>query len=109
MCNDIDSNHVKNVTCFVKAERNKLGVLNTEYTFVEAVNVIYELVCFSRNSHGHYQPFLMAIKIDVCDVVSSNSTFDFGLKNFLAKEMVRAFPAFWKGCPVSVRNSSVFL
>lgn len=80
-----------------------LGVLYTEYTFVKAPDVVYGLKSFARNSHGHYQPFIFRIEIDVCSVNKLFSTFNFGIRKWLAKTFVQIFPAFWSGCPLSVK------
>lgn len=85
------------------------GVLNTEYTFVEAPNVKYELKFFSRNSHGHYQPFLMNLEVDVCMVNKMLPSFDFGIRKWLSLAFSKRFPAFWKGCPLTVSVMNMFV
>lgn len=102
-CKNIDDKYVKNVTCYIKAVRKMLGVLYTEYTFVKAPDVVYGLKSFFRNSHGHYQPFIFRIEIDVCSLNKIISKFDFGLRKWVAQAFQSGFPAFWSGCPLSVK------
>uniref|UniRef100_A0A336MH83 CSON000436 protein n=1 Tax=Culicoides sonorensis TaxID=179676 RepID=A0A336MH83_CULSO len=101
ICRDIDTKYIKNVTCYIKAERSRLGVLNLEYTFVNADNVKFTMRQFSRNSHGNYQPLLVPINFDLCNLNDrdSNSLFNFG--DIIKKEIKKNFPAFTNGCPVN--------
>lgn len=66
-CSDIDSHHISNVTCFVKAERRKYGILYLafEQRNMDKLHVHFQV--FYQNSGGRFLPFIVNYEYKFCD------------------------------------------
>lgn len=66
-CFDIDTEHILNVTCNVKNERHKHGLLNICYEERNMDHYMVHLRLFYQNSAGRFLPYLVDFQYDICD------------------------------------------
>lgn len=92
---------MRNVTCHVKAVRGKLGVLQTQYTFVSADDVVFELKWLYRNSKGRYLPFVIDVTLPLCDLKADATLFS-KLLNKLVFESLKSHSPDLTKCPMNV-------
>lgn len=82
-CSDIDPIYILNITCYVKAQRDKLGLVNVRFYFKNVDNMMTHIAFQYRNSAGRYLPFLVDYTYDNCKFVelarSGSATFKFVL------------------------------
>lgn len=101
--------HIQNVTCYIKAVRGKLGVLYSQYTFVNADDVVFEMKFFYRNSKGRYLPFIADVRLPFCDLAKEKFGSLLNIQNKLVFDSLRKkFSTIKAGCPLNVREFRCF-
>lgn len=93
-----------NITCYIKAQRGKQGLINIRYNFTNMPNNDTWCHCklSYRNSGGHFLPYLVNVDFDFCtnkiDLESSVPSVLSLVVHFLSK--VAKLPFITKGCPM---------
>lgn len=66
-CSDIDAAYILNVTCKVRAERKKYGILDLCFRRLNVDHQMVLLKLWHQNSAGHFLPYLIDIQYNACD------------------------------------------
>lgn len=66
-CIDVDKEHIEILQCYVKAQRNKFGMVNLVFTYKNVDNDIFNMQLFHQNSAGRFLPYLVNSTFDLCE------------------------------------------
>lgn len=100
VCSDVDPTFIINVTCYIKAQRGKLGLINVRFKFQNVNYMMSHLQLFYRNSAGKFLPFLVDYTYDNCKFVEMAQA---GAKvfSFINRLLPFDFKEF-EACPLNV-------
>lgn len=66
-CSDIDPEHILNVTCYVKAERNRHGIINLYWEELNMDQQIVHIQLLIQNSAGRFLPYFLDFQYNFCE------------------------------------------
>lgn len=66
-CMDIDVDHILNVTCYVKADRHKYGIINVYFEQLNMDHQMVHLKMLIQNSAGRFLPSFLNFQYNFCE------------------------------------------
>lgn len=66
-CVDIDYDHIPNVTCHVKSQRNSSGLTTLYIEQWNMDHVMSRIQLFFQNSAGRFNPYILDLTYNFCD------------------------------------------
>lgn len=99
LCSEIDTTKVRVESCYLKAIRGRLGLVNLVVHYKGLKDAFLTMKMFYRGTSGRYQPYLIDVEFDVCDVGKFSS------QNKIWQRIFKVFddydPHLRKGCPLT--------
>lgn len=93
-----------NITCYIRAVRGKLGLINLIYFFKNMPNkdVLCHSQLFFRNSAGHFLPYIIDVDFDLCTVKTDLQSAVPSVLSLIVKfcSTVAQIPFITDGCPL---------
>lgn len=98
LCSDFDETKLRVKRCELVAKRGRLGLVNFVVDYEGLPEIYLTMKLFYRGTSGKYQPYLIDVEIDACDVAKYAS------ENKMLQRILQVFdefdPNLRKGCPL---------